>query len=359
MPARTLTGLHLVHQPAVLCLGLKTSYANGQNIVCHRSKHCMVPAKSLYANRNKAACLHSTAASIPRSPSGESAGAAFHIVATIAKFALDEQTGSAMRIKTVIDDTHTGNKDLVAAIVQGQVEAAQTFCDQRNVVYLVRSGDAEWVVKRFKRPTLINRFAYTFLRPSKAKRAYLYSYRYLASGIDTARSVAYAEVYRGGLFHTGYYISEYTPLPDLTQVYGLDEGERRKLFRDFAAFTARMHEAGIIDMDYNVRNVLWRRMEDGHYHFTLVDINRTKFRSPRPKDCARALTTSVALDEFIDEYCRIRRIDRERFDKLLRAGSRRIERRIAMHKRRHWLKQHFQKMFRSRRHSSTKDETKT
>ena len=93
------------------------------------------------------------------------------------------------------------------------------------------------------------------------------------------------------------------------------------------------NSAGIIDMDYNVRNVLWRRTVDGHYRFTLVDINRTKFRSPRPKDCARALTTNVALDEFIDEYCRIRGIDRQRFDKLLRAGNRRIERRIARRRR--------------------------
>lgn len=264
---------------------------------------------------------------------GESAGGGFHIVAAIAKFAQGEETRATMRTKIVIDSDHAGSKDFVTAIVQGRAEAVRTFCDQRNVVYLVRHDGDEWVVKRFKRPTLINRFAYTCLRPSKAKRAYLYSYRYLAKGIDTARSVAYAEVHRGGFFHTGYYISEYTPLPDLTQVYDLDEGERRALFRDFAAFTARTHEAGIIDMDYNVRNVLWRRTVDGHYRFTLVDINRTKFRSPRPKDCARALTTNVALDEFIDEYCRIRGIDRQRFDKLLRAGNRRIERRIARRRR--------------------------
>ncbi len=46
---------------------------------------------------------------------------------------------------------------------------------------------------------------------------------------------------------------------------------------DFARFVNRLHQKGIIDIDLNAGNVLYQPQADGHYTFSLIDINRMKF----------------------------------------------------------------------------------
>lgn len=41
----------------------------------------------------------------------------------------------------------------------------------------------------------------------------------------------------------------------------------------FAEFTARLHEAGILHLDYSPGNILYDKIGE-EYHFSLVDINR-------------------------------------------------------------------------------------
>lgn len=239
-----------------------------------------------------------------------------------------------MKIKSiVIDSKYNKDRETINDIISGKVKNEQTFCDQRNKVWLVSNGESKWVVKKFKRPTLANCVIYTLLRPSKAKRAFDYAYRLLDNDIDTAHPVAYIEIYKHGFFHTGYYISEYVPLPGLDNINGLDDNETDKLLTDLAAFTARMHGLGIVDFDYNVSNILWNKGNDGHYHFTLIDINRTRFNCNHLLECAIALTTNALLDRFVDRYCEMRGIDKALFDKMLELGYKRIHSRNKAHKR--------------------------
>ena len=44
----------------------------------------------------------------------------------------------------------------------------------------------------------------------------------------------------------------------------------------FAEFTARLHEAGILHLDYSPGNILYDKIGE-EYHFSLVDINRMHF----------------------------------------------------------------------------------
>src|ERR1035437_8356069 len=64
------------------------------------------------------------------------------------------------------------------------------------------------IVKRYKKPHLINRIAYTFFRPSKAKRAYEYALRLSELSINTPAPIAYIEQNSCGLINYGYFRSE-------------------------------------------------------------------------------------------------------------------------------------------------------
>ena len=61
---------------------------------------------------------------------------------------------------------------------------------------------------------------------------------------------------------------------------------------DFARFVNRLHQKGIIDIDLNSGNVLYQPQADGHYTFSLIDINRMKFYTGYPpmKECVENLT---------------------------------------------------------------------
>ena len=200
-----------------------------------------------------------------------------------------------MRTRLICDSRYEEARGFLLSLTRGEGPVLRTFCDNRNKVWLTMHGDERWVVKRYKRPTLLNRFVYATLRPSKAERAFRYAYRLLDAGFDTAQPVAYIETFSHGMFDIGYFISRHVDLSDLTQLDGLGGDERQRLLDDLGRHTARMHDAGIVDFDYNVHNILWRRDGSGGFRFTLVDINRTRFGDRRLLHCAIALATNAEL----------------------------------------------------------------
>lgn len=183
-------------------------------------------------------------------------------------------------MKTVIkiNPAYESERDLLASLPQERYAAEQTFCNDRNTVVRTCLGDQEYVVKRFKVPHLINRFAYTFLRKDKALRSFLNAFRLSEAHFLTPEPVAYIATYRQGLFHTGYYVSRYYPSTRLDELMRqpMDDANRKELYEAFVSFTYRQHQAGVYMKDYNLGNVLVTQA-NGHYGFALVDINRLKF----------------------------------------------------------------------------------
>ena len=82
---------------------------------------------------------------------------------------------------------------------------------KRNVVKLYEIDGMRVVVKRYKVPMFHQRVDYTFIRPSKAKRAYLFALRLQEMGIETPTPIAYIEVKQLGLFRQGYWIPPWRP----------------------------------------------------------------------------------------------------------------------------------------------------
>ena len=112
-------------------------------------------------------------------------------------------------MKKVINAEYASMTSEFLEVVKGNYTPDVVFCNKRNVVEKVTIAGEVFVVKRYKRPILINRIIYCFFRKSKARRAYEYAVELLKRGVDTPYPVAYFEQYKNGLFDCGIFISKY------------------------------------------------------------------------------------------------------------------------------------------------------
>lgn len=163
----------------------------------------------------------------------------------------------------------------------------KTIYDKRNKVKMFEVDGAAFVVKRYKRPFILQRIDYTFIRQSKARRAYNYALKMRNLSIDTPEPVACVEVYKFGLFSVGYFVSTYCGDPDMKVI---KENVMEDLVEAFAAFIVEMHEKGIMHGDLNLSNILYRADKDSKhgFHFTVIDTNRSHFlKSPSMRQCLR------------------------------------------------------------------------
>ena len=187
--------------------------------------------------------------------------------------------------KIVLSPTYAYLQQEIRKIPAGDYRILETYCDRRNMVRKIElTGGRIFVLKQYKRPTRLNQFAYTLFRKSKACRAYEYALRLQQLGFETAAPVAYLEISRHGLFHTGYFLSEFIAHPLLSTLQEGDE-ESRKILEDFAAFIVEMHEKGVFNLDMNPGNVFFYKSGE-KYRFALIDINRIRFcRHLTRNDC--------------------------------------------------------------------------
>lgn len=146
--------------------------------------------------------------------------------------------------------------------------------DGRNVLKRINLGDIDVVVKSFKKPHLINRVVYSFFRQSKAERSYIYSMEIQQHGFDTPEPVAMIEQYQNGLLSHSYYICCYDGGETVRSLMdGKVKGNENKLSA-FARYTAALHQAGILHLDYSPGNILIHQNSANEYTFSLVDVNR-------------------------------------------------------------------------------------
>ncbi|NDW18186.1 hypothetical protein D0T53_04540 [Dysgonomonas sp. 216] len=162
------------------------------------------------------------------------------------------------------------------------VNGGVVLYDKRNVIKrfeLDANNDVlkETIVKRYKKPNIVQRISYSFFRESKAKRAFNNATKLRNNGINTPVEIAYVEHWQCGLFCYGYYISgSDNALPIRERLVGLKDFDK-VMAADFAAFAANLHEKGILHHDLNSTNVLYHPVNNGHYEFSVIDINRMDF----------------------------------------------------------------------------------
>ena len=208
----------------------------------------------------------------------------------------------------------------MSKVLDRTYSAQKIYRNFRNIVEDVTVENTHVVVKIFKKPTEFNRVVYTFLRPSKAKRAYNFSHRLLDAGIDVPEPIAYVEKKKGLFFHTGVFISLYTDYESVAYFNGLDiNSEEVKLFiMAFSKFCADFHSKGFIHKDFNIDNILFKN-SGGNYSFRLIDLNRMEFNNRAISKCVKDLASlnlkTDILDAIYKEYCQIRGLNYTAFYK--------------------------------------------
>jgi len=155
-----------------------------------------------------------------------------------------------------------------------------TFTQQGEIIYeernqIRRIGD--FCVKRYATPKWWQRLFYAVRKP-KAQRAYEHALRLQQLNIGTPEPIAYISGQQD------YLVTKTSSLQ--RNFYEFRDGNiagKEDLIRAFAQFTARVHEAGVLHLDYSPGNILFDKVNDD-WQFELVDINRMRFAAVSPKE---------------------------------------------------------------------------
>ena len=207
-----------------------------------------------------------------------------------------------------INPTHSHTTVLIDNIEDYFKASTTVLYDKRNVIRVVNFEGEAYVVKAFKVPNLLNRFVYRYLRPSKAKRSYLYSLK-LGAAL-TPEPIAYIENHDGVLLSKSYYISSYFDY-DYTiheVLINKEITDRKGILEAFASFTHQLHEQEILHHDYSHGNILIKATDSG-YQFKIIDINRMEFKplnlKTRLENFARIKADDADMAIIIGRYAQL------------------------------------------------------
>ena len=187
----------------------------------------------------------------------------------------------------------------------------------RNVLKVMDIGGFRMCIKSFKLPHIINRVAYAYVRPSKARRSYDYAERMMEMGVGTPAPVGYI-LYKDAIGLTySYYISlQLDGVITFREIAELPEEEQDDVYRAFARFTYDFHQKGIFFIDHSPCNTLLRKEDDGNYHFYLVDLNRTRFEPVSTQKGLKNLSMLELPDDKLriiaKEYAKLSHADADR-----------------------------------------------
>jgi len=154
----------------------------------------------------------------------------------------------------------------------------ETIYKGRNELKVFDTDFGKVVVKAFQIPHIINRFAYSFLRVSKAGRSYVNSLEIIKRGFQTPHPIAYMELFKTGLLSESYYVCDYSDYLSMKKFDFFTEltKEDVEIIKAFGQFTALLHEKKIYHTDYSNGNILYKKKNE-NILFNMVDVNRIRF----------------------------------------------------------------------------------
>ena len=212
-------------------------------------------------------------------------------------------------------------------------QEGKSIYEGRNSVKLFSSQGMDFIVKRFKKPNIVQGISYSFFKKSKAERAFLYAGIFRDRGIDTPHEIAFIEIKKNRLLSDSYFICQICSAPSIMEAISSD-GFDRDLINELAAFIVRLHESKIFHGDLNLSNILFHRLEGQPTQFTLIDTNRSNIggeetQSRCLENLVRITHNRELLRYFILQYTSLRGWDSEKctnfvFSKLDSFENRRI-----------------------------------
>jgi hypothetical protein len=187
---------------------------------------------------------------------------------------------------------------------------------KRNSIKIVDYQNKKISIKIFKVPSLISGFIYRYVRPSKAKRSFLYGKKLEACGIGTPKPIAYFENKTFFQLLDSYYICDHLQVDYVFKdLFNNDDNpELPIILKQLAKFTFSMHEKGIEFLDHSPGNTLIQKVSDSEYLFYLVDLNRMKFHKQmsfktRMKNFARITPSKNMIYIMSEEYAKLINIE--------------------------------------------------
>lgn len=194
----------------------------------------------------------------------------------------------------------------------------------RNRIKKVLSNNILLNIKRFRKPIFFNRIVYSFFRKPKAYKAYHNALKVIRKGFETPAPIALIEECKSGLLSYSYFVSAqldgYNEIRDLYFSQLESKGDCQ-LLEAFAIFSGKLHDAGILHLDYSPGNILYSKQEDGTFLFALVDINRMKFQhvdmAMGCRNFARLFENDVVYNFIAPVYAACRQFDPEQCEILL------------------------------------------
>jgi len=217
----------------------------------------------------------------------------------------------------VVNPAYIHLRDWIKEIPSIFPNQGETIYKARNELKVFDTDYGKIVVKLFRIPHIINRFAYSFLRLSKAERSYNYSLEILKRGFQTPQPIAYLELFKAGLISGSYYVSiysDYLLMRNFSFAKKLTE-EDIEILKAFARFTAQLHEKEIYHSDYSPGNILYKK-EGENYFFHLIDVNRIKFKKVTEKMAYKSFSRMDFSIEMLEitarEYALQRHLDVEK-----------------------------------------------
>jgi hypothetical protein len=212
-------------------------------------------------------------------------------------------------MKQIINPKYKQAGDFINSVPQIFETQGTSIYKGRNELKTYETGGCAVVVKSFRKPHLVNRFVYGFFRPSKARRSYEYAFELLKRGVKTPEPIAYIEEKKFGLLTNSYYFCIYER--DFVHIRSYMTGEKTDdvLMENLVGFIAEIHDKGVLFLDMSPGNILCKA-ETGGFVFSLVDINRMKFKTQlsekeRYKNLKRLSNSGKTIEKLISRYARI------------------------------------------------------
>ncbi len=167
--------------------------------------------------------------------------------------------------------------ELIKQITENGIpQSATLIYSGRNSVYTLTAEDGTVInIKSFHTPRFPNNLIYTNFRQSKARRSYIYAKRLLKMGILTPEPLGWGEVKKGLLLKESYYFCRQVPLNHIRNWETIPNYEI--MLKELGKDMVKWFENGVLHKDFTAGNILYEPLEDGHYKFYYIDLNRMEF----------------------------------------------------------------------------------
>ena len=221
-----------------------------------------------------------------------------------------------VKIELAINKEYQQLEKFITELPQTFLETGEVIYSGRNTIKVFDVNGIKLNVKSFKKPIFVNQVAYSIFRKSKAKRSYLYAFMLKERGFHTPDPVSYMELKQYNLLKYSLYISVHEEFDGMMRElqHGVMQG-REELIRQFALYTAQLHNKHVLHLDYSSGNILYKK-RDNKYTFYLVDLNRMTFDKPIDINTAcfnfrRLWGSDEMISFFVKEYAKARNLDEE------------------------------------------------